>query len=296
MSSYTQGIIIMLGINLIAVLGISILTGFTRLFSFGNAGFMSIGAYASAILTAKLGLPFIPAIIIGASFAGFIAYLLSSLTLKLRGDYFLIATLGFGESVRVLFAYIEPITGGARGFMSIPRYTSLTITLVSVAIAFIFAWTLVHSKNGRNFTAIREQEIAAEAVGIDTFKTKRLSFVISAVYAGWAGALYSHNLTFISPEMFNLAKSAELTITTVIGGLGSLTGSVLGTLLVTLLPELFRSLSSYRMLIYGVAVVLVIVTKPNGLYGYKEFSITKLIAFVKRIIKKTTKKEAGING
>ncbi len=296
MSSYTQGIIIMLGINLIAVLGVSILTGFTRLFSFGNAGFMSIGAYTSAILTAKLGLPFIPAIIVGASFAGFIAYLLSSLTLKLRGDYFLIATLGFGESVRVLFAYIEPITGGARGFMSIPRYTSLTITLVSVAIAFIFAWTLVHSKNGRNFTAIREQEIAAEAVGIDTFKTKRLSFVISAVYAGWAGALYSHNLTFISPEMFNLAKSAELTITTVIGGLGSLTGSVLGTLLVTLLPELFRSLSSYRMLIYGVAVVLVIVTRPNGLYGYREFSITRVIAYIKRIFGKITKKETGING
>lgn len=291
MSSYTQGIIIMVSINLIAVLGVSILTGFTRLFSFGNAGFMSIGAYTSAIITTKLGLPFIPAIIVGAAFAGFIAYLLSSLTLKLRGDYFLIATLGFGESVRVLFAYIEPITGGARGFMSIPRYTSLAFTLVSVAIAFIFAWTLIHSKNGRNFTAIREQEIAAEAVGIDTFKAKRLSFVISAVYAGWAGALYSHNLTFISPEMFNLAKSAELTITTVIGGLGSLTGSVLGTLLVTLLPEVFRSLSSYRMLIYGLAVVLVIVTKPNGLYGYKEFSITRLVTFIKRIFNKEKRRQ-----
>lgn len=295
MSSYTQGIIIMVSINLIAVLGISILTGFTRLFSFGNAGFMSIGAYTSAIITTKLGLPFIPAIIVGSAFAGYIAYLLSSLTLKLRGDYFLIATLGFGESVRVLFAYMEPITGGARGFMSIPRYTSLTFTLVSLVIAFVFAWTLIHSKNGRNFTAIREQEVAAEAVGIDTFKTKRLAFVISAVYAGWAGALYSHNLTFISPEMFNLAKSAELTITTVIGGLGSLTGSALGTLLVTLLPEIFRSLSSYRMLIYGLAVVLVIVTKPNGLYGYREFSITRLVAFIKRIFNKKEKKEAGIN-
>jgi len=278
MSGYVQGIAILVGINLIAVLGVSILTGFTRLFSFGNAGFMAIGAYASAIMTTKYGFPFIPAIIISAALAGFIAYLLGALTLKLRGDYFLIATLGFGESVRVLFAYLEPVTGGARGFTSIPNYTTFPITVISVILAFIFAWNLVHSKTGRDLIAVREQEAAAEAVGINTFASKQLSFVISAIYAGWAGALYSHNLTFISPEMFNLAKSSELTITTVIGGLGSLTGSVLGTLLVTLLPELFRSLASYRMLIYGIAVVAVITLKPDGLYGYREFSLSRILS------------------
>jgi len=281
MSGYVQGIAILVGINLIAVLGVSILTGFTRLFSFGNAGFMAIGAYASAIMTTKYGFPFIPAIIISAALAGFIAYLLGALTLKLRGDYFLIATLGFGESVRVLFAYLEPITGGARGFTSIPNYTTFSITVISVILAFIFAWNLVHSKTGRDLIAVREQEAAAEAVGINTFASKQLSFVISAIYAGWAGALYSHNLTFISPEMFNLAKSSELTITTVIGGLGSLTGSVLGTLLVTLLPELFRSLASYRMLIYGIAVVAVITLKPDGLYGYRELSLSRILSHFK---------------
>lgn len=292
MSGYVEGIAILVGINLIAVLGVSILTGFTRLFSFGNAGFMAIGAYASAILTTKCSVPFIPAIIISASLAGFIAYLLGALTLKLRGDYFLIATLGFGESVRVLFAYLEPVTGGARGFISIPNYTTFSVTVISVILAFVFAWNLVNSKTGRNLIAVREQEAAAEAVGIDTFVSKQLSFVISAVYAGWAGALYSHNLTFITPEMFNLAKSAELTITTVIGGLGSLTGSVLGTFLVTLLPELFRSLASYRMLIYGLAVVAVITLKPDGLYGYREFSISRVISYFKNISRNVPKKGA----
>lgn len=294
MSSYVEGVVILVGINLIAVLGVSILTGFTRLFSFGNAGFMSIGAYTSAVLTCKYGVPFIPAIILSASFAGLIAYLLGALTLRLRGDYFLIATLGFGESIRVLFAYLEPITGGARGFTSIPHYTTFYITIISAVIAFVFAWNLVHSKTGRNLTAVREQEAAAEAVGIDTFGSKKLAFVISAVYAGWAGALYSHNLTFITPEMFNLAKSAEMTITTVIGGLGSLTGTVLGTLMVTLLPELFRSLASYRMLIYGIAVVAVITLKPDGLYGYREFSISKIVSFVKNVHVNAPKKGADI--
>lgn len=287
MSSYVEGIIILVGINIIAVLGISILTGFTRLFSFGNAGFMSIGAYTSALLTVKLKVPFILAIVISMLFTGIIAYLLGSLTLKLKGDYFLIATLGFGESVRVLFNFIEPVTGGARGFTGIPKHTTLAITLISVVLAFIFAWTLVHSKIGRNLTAVREQEAAAEAVGVDIMSSKRISFVVSAVFAGWAGVLYAHNLTFITPVMFNLAKSAELTITTVIGGLGSLTGSVLGTLLITLLPEVFRSLAEYRMLLYGVAVVLVIVIIPNGIYGYKEFSATKVINGIKKIMGKS---------
>jgi len=290
MSSYVEGIIILVGINIIAVLGISILTGFTRLFSFGNAGFMSIGAYASALLTVKLKLPFILAIVISMIFTAIIAYLLGSLTLKLKGDYFLIATLGFGESVRVLFNFIEPVTGGARGFTGIPKYTTLAITLISVVLAFVFAWTLVHSKIGRNLTAVREQEAAAEAVGVDILSSKRISFVVSAIFAAWAGALYAHNLTFITPVMFNLAKSAELTITTVIGGLGSLTGSVLGTLLITLLPEVFRNLAEYRMLLYGIAVVLVIVIIPNGIYGYKEFSATKVINGIKKLMGKSTPK------
>ena len=268
-NTYLQGVIIMVCINTIAVLGMSVLTGFTRLFSFGNAGFMSIGAYTAAILTVKFNVNFLLAIILGALFAGFIAFLLGSITLRLKGDYFLITCLGFGECVRVLFNYTKNITGGSAGYPGIPAYSNALCSLVCVVLAFFAAWRFIHSKYGRNLTSIRENEMAAEAVGINAFRVKRMSFVFSAIYAGWAGALYGGYLMYIVPSSFNLAKSCELITTTVIGGLGSLTGTVL--------PEIFRSLANYRMLLYGMAVVLIILFKPSGLYGYKEFSLKRTI-------------------
>lgn len=154
--------------------------------------------------------------------------------------------------------------------------------VVCVIIAFFLAWRIIHSKYGRNLTAIRENELAAEAVGVNAYKFKRMSFTISAIYAGWAGALYAGYLMYIVPASFNLAKSCELITTTVIGGLGSLTGSVLGAIIVTLLPEIFRSLANYRMLIYAIAVILIIMFKPTGLYGYKEFSFKRMCRTLKR--------------
>lgn len=283
LNSFQQGVVILVCINIIAVLGMSILTGFTRLFSFGNAGFMSIGAYASAIMSVRLGMPFFISMVFGASFAGLIAYLLGSLTIRLKGDYFLITCLGFGESVRVLFNYTKGLTGGASGFSGIPNKTSMVIAVLCAVAAFIIAWTFVHSKYGRNLTAIRENDMAAEAVGIHVFRYKRLAFVFSAVFAGWAGALFAHYMRFITPADFALSKSCELITTTVIGGLGSLTGTVLGSLLVTLLPEMFRGLAEYRMLLYGAAVVLVILLKPDGLYGYREFSLTRILRWFRAL-------------
>ena len=276
MNAYFQSIIILICINLIAVLGMSVLTGFTRLFSFGNAGFMSIGAYVAAILVCEHSVPWPIAMLIAMAIAGAIAYLLGSVTLKLNGDYFLITCLGFGECVRVLFNYVK-WTGGAQGYSGIPGYSNIYVALVCAVLAFFIAWRIIHSKYGQNFTSIRENEVAGEAVGINTFGMKRMSFVISAIYAGWAGALYAGYIQYLAPGTFALPKSCELITTVVIGGLGSLTGSVLGTIVCTLLPELFRSLSGYRMLFYGIAVVLVILFKPSGLYGYKEFSMRRLI-------------------
>lgn len=134
--------------------------------------------------------------------------------------------------------------------------------------------------------------MAAAANGINVVKYKKLSFVFSAIYAGWAGGLYAHYLRFITPALFNLSKSCELVITTVLGGLGSLTGSVLGTLIVQILPEIFRGLSEYRMLFYGIAVVLVILLRPNGLYGYREFSLKRLVRSICSIGKPKAGKEA----
>ena len=168
----------------------------------------------------------------------------------------------------------------------------MLFSVICAVLAFFIAWRFIHSKYGRNLTSIRENEVAAEAVGINAFRYKRLSFTFSAVYAGWAGALFAGYMMYVVPTNFALNKSIELITTTVIGGLGSLTGSVLGALLVTLLPEVFRSLSNYRMLIYGFAVVLIIMFRPNGLYGYKEFSLKRLINRLKGGKAKTGKEAA----
>lgn len=290
MAGYYEGLFILVGINIIAVIGVSILTGFTRLFSFGNAGFMAIGAYTGAIISTKLHAPLVISIIGGMILAGFIAFLLGKITLGLKGDYFLIATLGFGESVRVIIENLQKITGGARGYTGIPMKTTLWVVLISVVIAIFIAWNLLHSKIGRNFQAIREQEVAADAIGIDTAKYKNIAFILSAMYAAWAGVLWAHFYSLIIPSMFNLGKSSELTITVVIGGLGSLTGSIIATTILTLLPELARAAAEYRMLAYGVAVVLIITLRPSGLMGYKEFSMRGMITWVKKLFsKKPTK-------
>lgn len=289
LNAFYEGVIVIVCINIIAVLGMSVLTGFTRLFSFGNAGFMSIGAYGAAICSVQLKLPFPVSILIGALAAGVVAFLLGSLTIRLRGDYFLISCLGFGECVRVLFNYTRNITGGANGYSNIPYCTTALVAFASAVLAFVIAWNFIHSKYGQNLSAIRENEVAAAANGINVVKFKKMAFVFSALYAGWAGGLYAHYLSYITPALFNLSKSSELIITTVLGGLGSLTGSVLGTIIVQLLPEIFRSLAEYRMLVYGVAVVLVILLRPNGLYGYREFSLKRSIAFVRSRLGKGVK-------
>ena len=276
-NSFYEGVIVIVCVNMIAVLGMSVLTGFTRLFSFGNAGFMSIGAYTAAICSVQFHLPFALSLLFGAAAAGFVAYLLGSLTIRLRGDYFLISCLGFGECVRVLFNYTRNLTGGANGYSGIPYKTTGLVALLCAILAFVIAWNLIHSQYGQAFSAIRENEVAAAAAGIDVVHYKKLSFLFSAVYAGWAGGLYAHYLQYITPQLFNLPKSCELVITTVLGGLGSLTGSVLGTLIVQLLPEIFRGLSEYRMLFYGISVVLVILLRPEGLMGYREFSLKGIL-------------------
>lgn len=277
LNSFQEGVLIIICINMIAVLGMSVLTGFTRLFSFGNAGFMSIGAYAAAICSVEFHLPFVVSILVGAAAAGFIAWLLGSLTIRLRGDYFLISCLGFGECVRVLFNYTKNLTGGANGYSGIPYMTNGLVAVICAVLAFVIAWNFINSRFGQSLSAIRENEVAAAANGINVVRYKKMSFIFSAIYAGWAGGLYAHYMRYITPSQFNLSKSCELIITTVLGGLGSLTGSVLGTLVVQLLPEIFRSLSEYRMLFYGIAVVVVILIRPSGLYGYKEFSLKRTV-------------------
>lgn len=280
---YLKGILILSGINLMAVLGLSLLTGFTGMFSFGHAGFMAIGGYTAAMMTVKYGLPFIPALLIGGLVAALVSGIIGRLTLNLKGDYFCIATLGFGEAIRLVLDNVQYF-GGARGWPGIPHYTNLVNVIIINIVAIILLANLIRSRHGRNMIAVREEELASQTVGINVFKYKILSLMVSAGYAGVAGGLMAHYMTFLQPKMFSLVKSTELTIIVIFGGLGSISGSVLGALVLTSLPELLRALKDWRLVFYGLAVIVIMVTRPEGLMGGYELtpsSMKKLFARLK---------------
>lgn len=285
---YISGILILSGINLMTVLGLSLLTGFTGMFSFGHAGFMAIGAYTAATMTMKFAVPFIPALLIGGIAAMIVSLFLGKLTLNLKGDYFCIATLGFGEATRLILDNLQYF-GGARGLSGIPTEgttTLLNVVLINIVAVFVLV-SIIRSRHGRNMVAIREEEMAAQIIGIDVFKYKLTALAISALYAGIAGGMLAHYLGYIQPTMFKLVKSTEMTIIVIFGGLGSISGSVVGTVLLTFLPEILRSFSDWRLVIYGAAVILIMITRPQGLMGGKEISFKKIALAIKnRKIKK----------
>lgn len=289
---YISGIFVMSGINLMTVLGLSLLTGFTGLFSFGHAGFMAIGAYASATATMQWGVPFIPALLMGGIAAMISALIIGRVTLNLKGDYFCIATLGFGEAIRLVLDNIQYF-GGARGLPGIPTYTTLTNVVIINVIAVIVMVLIIKSRHGRNMVAIREEELASQVIGIDVFRYKMMALVISALYAGIAGGLMAHYLGYAQPIMFKMTKSTELTIIVIFGGLGSISGSVVGAILLTFLPEMLRSFSDWRLVIYGAAVILIMITRPQGLMGGKEFSIKGIIRAVKKM-KRRNEQSGGV--
>ncbi|MDD3819770.1 MAG: branched-chain amino acid ABC transporter permease [Spirochaetales bacterium] len=275
---YIQGILMLAGINLIAVLGLSLLTGFTGLFSFGHAGFMAFGAYLGALMTvspttspAGLGLPFAVGVIAGGAGAGIVSYFIGRITLNLKGDYFCIATLGFGEAIRLILNNVQ-LFGGSRGWPGVPYKSTLPAIIIVDILAVIFLANLVRSRHGRNMIAVREEELAAQIAGVNVFKYKMIALVVSAVYAGVAGVFFGHYMTFIQPKMFSMTKSTELTIIVIFGGLGSISGSVLGALLLTALPEILRAFEIWRLVFYGAAVILIMISRPKGLMGGMELT------------------------
>ena len=275
---YIQGILMLAGINLIAVLVLSLLTGFTGLFSFGHAGFMAIGAYLGALMTvspttspAGLGLPFAVGVIAGGAGAGIVSYFIGRITLNLKGDYFCIATLGFGEAIRLILNNVQ-LFGGSRGWPGVPYKSTLPAIIIVDILAVIFLANLVRSRHGRNMIAVREEELAAQIAGVNVFKYKMIALVVSAVYAGVAGVFFGHYMTFIQPKMFSMTKSTELTIIVIFGGLGSISGSVLGALLLTALPEILRAFEIWRLVFYGAAVILIMISRPKGLMGGMELT------------------------
>lgn len=274
-SNYYQGIIIAACINVILAVSLNLTTGCLGELVLGHAGFMSIGAYASALFTLNMDLPmaveFPISLLLGGLVAGFCGMLIGIPALRLRGDYLAIITLGFGEIIRVIILNLK-FTGGGRGLSGIPEYTSFNWVFFIMVATIILMFTLIFSRHGRSILAIRDNLIAAEAVGVNTTFYKIYAFTISSFFAGVAGGLYAHYITVLDPTTFGFMRSVEILIMVVLGGMGSFTGSVFAAGFLTLLPELLRGLNDYRLLIYSIALVVMMIFRPEGLLGKKELS------------------------
>ncbi|MCR4397759.1 MAG: branched-chain amino acid ABC transporter permease [Firmicutes bacterium] len=277
MTGFLSGMLITVGINIIAVLGPSILLGFTGMFTFGHAAYEALGAYTSAVLTMRYSVPFPLALLCGCVVAMLCSIPIGVPTLHLTSDYFIVATLGVGEIVALLMENLDKITGGGRGLPGVPLYTNLPITAVLVIACIWVTRNFVNSRHGRNCVAIRENQLAAECIGINAFKHKMIAFMISAFLGGLSGGLMAHYVGLLHPKMFRIVRSEELGIAVILGGAGSVTGSVLAAIVVTLLPELLRDVvSDWRLVVYGLAVIVVIINRPQGLMGYREITLESL--------------------
>ncbi len=284
---YYTGIIILTLINVILAVSLNLIVGFTGQLCLGHAGFMAIGAYVSAMLTKEANFPFFIALLIGAIVAAIFAALIGYPTLRLKGDYFAITTLAFCEIIRVVIMNIEAV-GGATGLKSIPKNTDFTIAFIFAVLTVLIIYNILHSSQGRAMITVRENEIAAEAMGINTFKYKMMAFIIGAFFAGLAGSLYAHYMGYIQPSTFNFVKSIDYLTYVVFGGMGSLSGSIIATGVLTFLPELLRSFAEYRMIIYPLALIVLMIFRPEGLLGDKELSL-KIFKKSNKIIEKYNK-------
>lgn len=272
--SYLQLNIFLVGINIILAVGLNLITGFTGQFSLGHAAFMSIGAYTSAVLTAKLGQPFIVAIIASGIMAALAGILIGTPTLRLKGDYLAIATLGFGEIVRILALNTDYI-GGAIGFNDIPQYTNWTWIFVMTVATVLLIKHFINSYHGRACIAIREDEVAAEAMGVNTTFYKVLAFAIGAFFAGIAGALYANYFYFIKPDSFGFMKSIDILVIVVFGGMGSIAGTIVGAIVLSGISLFLQGIPELRMVIYSLILFGIMVYRPTGLLGKEEFKILR---------------------
>lgn len=270
LGGYQEGIVILMCINCIAAMGVSVLTGFTGIFTLGHAAYMALGAYTTAILTVRYAVHWLPAVIAGGLMAVLIAWLIGIPTLKLTGDYYAIASIGLGEAIRLIIENWQSFTRGSRGFPGIDPYTTRIMAVVIFILLAILMFNLLDSRLGRELKASRDDSIAASLMGFNTPHTRMKALVISAFYCGIAGSMLGGYMSFIQPSMFDMMKSTELTAVVVFGGLGSMSGTILGSAAITLIMEYFRDISQYRMLIYGLLLVIIMVFRPEGLMGSHE--------------------------
>ena len=280
-SPYFSRILMLSGIAITLAVSLNLINGFTGQFSIGHAGFMAVGAYSSAYFSVNYGanlattlgggkLGWIVALglatLVGAGCAGFAGLVVGVPSLRLKGDYLAIVTLGFGQIIVVFLNNIEAV-GGARGYSGIPIVKSFFWIFLIAILTIVIVYNIVNSAFGRALMAIREDELAAEAMGVNTTRYKVMAFVISSAMAGAGGVLLAHFDGYLNPKSFEFIKSFEILIMIILGGLGSIVGSVLGAILLTVLPEALRGFAEYRMVIYSLLLIVLMITRPQGLLG-----------------------------
>jgi ABC-type branched-chain amino acid transport system, permease component len=303
--NFTLRVFNLCGIYIVLALSMNLLNGFTGLFSLGHAGFMAIGAYVCALLTlspaqkelnfflapivpvlANVQIPFIPALIIAGTVAALAGWLIGTPVLRLRDDYLAIATLGFAEIIRVLITNMQTVTNGALGLKGLPKYSTTWVIWSVAALTVLFMFALVRSAYGRSLKAVRDNEIAAQAMGIDVAHVKIVSFVISSFIAGVGGALLGHMMTTIDPKMFVFGLTYNILLIVVLGGNGSITGSIIASVVVTVMMEALRfldgplnlivfrtdGLPGLRMVVFSLLLMIVVIYRQKGLMGTSEFS------------------------
>lgn len=282
-SAYMQATLATICINIILAISLNLITGFTGQFSLGHAGFMSIGAYACAIITLKMPSlsGFILGILAGAVSAAFVGFMIGLPTLRLRGDYLAIATLGMSEIIKVVFLNLD-ITNGAAGLSGIPRFVNWIWLFIFTAGTVVAITNFLQTSHGRACISIREDEIAADAMGVNTTKYKVLAFTFGAFCAGIAGALYSSYFYFIKPGLFGFLKSIDVLVIVVLGGLGSIPGSILAAVLLALISTVLQSFSEVRMVIYALLLIIIMIFLPQGLMGSKD-TTNKILSKLKSL-------------
>ena len=276
---YYLDIAVTCGINVTLAVSLNLINGYTGQFSLGHAGFMGVGAYAAAVLTTSAGsvllgvfggqewLLFAMALLAGGCAAALAGLVVGVPSLRLRGDYLAIVTLGFGEIIRVVLQNIDAV-GGARGLAGIPGYTNLGWALGIAALTTYAVWAMVHSSWGRGFIAVADDEIAAEAMGINTTRYKITAFLVGAFFAGVAGGVYAHFRQYIAPQGFGFERSIEIVVMVILGGMGNTAGVIVAAILLTLAGETLRQFGDLRMILYSLLIVVLMILRPQGLFRW----------------------------
>jgi len=292
LSNYYSGMLVVVGINIILAVSLNMATGYLGQLPLGHAGFMAVGAYTGGIFLKAFeankaeGFAYIAivvaALLLSGIAAGVFGVVIGIPALRLRGDYLAIITLGFGEIIRVVLNNIDQVLGfkftyGASGLKRIPKISGLLLVTVCVVLIVTVIHMVMKSRHGRAILSIRENEIAAESCGINTTYYKVMAFSMSAFFAGVAGCLYAGNLGSLYPSTFGFMKSIEILVMVVLGGMGSMLGSILSATVLTVLPQLLYAMNDYRMVIYSLVLVIMMIFRPEGLMGTYDFSLSRIL-------------------